>query len=229
MMPRVEKLRRENRQRGDSLYRTISYHHNHGQGMDLYKVGATLGCGTPALMDAGQLYYPYCFSSYEILDNGPLRTTVHLVYHPTTIGSDTAVVEHRYIQLDKGSNFNRVTVRYDGLTHPVTLATGVVVHTEGTEAPILTPDAVLYADPTENPRLHNSQLFVATLFPEGVGKTDLQQGHALGLVNNYQGQPYTYLSGSAWSRYDVRTMDEWQLRAQWALRQQVAPLKVVFK
>ena len=61
MMPAVEKLRKENRQRGDSLYRLNSYHNDHGRGMDLYKVGATLGCGTPALMVDGALQYPYCF------------------------------------------------------------------------------------------------------------------------------------------------------------------------
>ena len=58
MMPDVERLRKENRQRGDSLYRLNSYHHDHGRGMDLYKVGATLGCGTPALMDGEELVYP---------------------------------------------------------------------------------------------------------------------------------------------------------------------------
>ena len=110
MMPAVEKLRRENRQRGDSLYRTISYHNDHGQGMDLDKVGATLGCGTPALMDAdGNLVYPYCFKDYEVLDNGPLRTTVLLGYEKKAFNGDS-ITEHRIVSLDKGSNFNRCTV-----------------------------------------------------------------------------------------------------------------------
>jgi len=235
MMPAVEKLRRENRQRGDSLYRLTSYHNDHGRGMDLYKVGATLGCGTPALMEEGRLQYPYCFAACEILDNGPMRTTVHLTYHPARIGSDTAVVEHRYIQLDKGSNFNRVMVKYDGLTHATTLATGVVLHAEDKENILLGDNYVLYADPTDNPRVNNCQLFVGTLYPEGVSETkkvlferpwDGNEGHALGLKNDYYGDSFYYYFGSAWSKHDVRTMEEWKARAQWTLRSLKQPLKV---
>jgi hypothetical protein len=78
MMPEVERLRQENRQRGDSLYRLNSYHHDHGRGSDVYQVGATLGCGAPALMVDDELVYPYCFADYQMLDMGPLRMRVQL-------------------------------------------------------------------------------------------------------------------------------------------------------
>lgn len=238
MMPAVEKLRRENRQRGDSLYRLNSYHNDHGRGMDLYKVGATLGCGTPALMVDGKLNYPYCFRDCEILDNGPMRTKVHLTYHPARIGNDTAVVEHRYIELDKGSNFNRVVVKYDGLTQTVDLATGVVLHSEDKDNVELGSAYVLYADPTDNPRVNNCQLFVATLYPEGISETRKllfdkpsggNEGHALGVKNNYDGDSYTYYFGSAWSKYDIRTMQEWKARTEWTLRSLQQPLKTEWR
>ncbi|MCK8623501.1 DUF4861 family protein [Prevotella sp. E13-27] len=235
MMSAVEKLRRENWQRGDSLYRLNSYHNDHGRGMDLYKVGPTLGCGTPALMVDGELKYPYCFKSYEILDNGPMRTTVHLTYNPAVINGDSAVVEHRTIQLDKGSNFNKVTVSYEGLTKPVSFATGVVIHSEDKENVELGNDYVLYADPTDNPRVNNCQLFVAALFPKGVNETKKlmfnrpsggNEGHALGVLHAYSGEKYTYCFGSAWSKFDVRTMQEWQARSEWTLRSMCHPLNV---
>jgi hypothetical protein len=238
MMPAVEKLRRENRQRGDSLYRLNSYHNDHGRGMDLYQVGPTLGCGTPALMVGGQLQYPYCFKSCEILDNGPLRTKVHLTYHPAKIGSDTAVVEHRYVELDKGSNFNRVMVKYEGLTQSVELATGVVIHSADKESMVLDKDMVLYADPTDNPRVNNCQMFVGALFPEGVSETRKvlfdkpfsgNEGHVLGIQKDYYGSSFYYYFGSAWSKHDIRTMDEWKQRAEWTLRSLRQPLKVELK
>jgi hypothetical protein len=237
MMPAVDKLRKENRQRGDSLYRLNSYHHDHGRGMDLYKVGATLGCGTPALMLDGQLVYPYCFKDCQLLDNGPLRTTVALTYQKTAFGSDS-IVEHRIISLDKGSNFNRVTVWYDGLTKPAQLASGVVIHSEEKDAVVLGRDYVQYADPTDNVGYNNCYVYVAALFPDGVSKTEKQlfseprggnEGHALGIVNDYQGKPYTYYFGSAWSRYDVRTQDEWQQRIDWTMRSLRNPLTVEVK
>ncbi len=237
MMPTVEKLRRENRQKGDSLYRTISYHHDHGRGMDLYKVGATLGCGTPALMDGDNLVYPYCFKSYEVLDNGPLRTTVLLNYEKKAFNGDS-ITEHRLISLDKGSNFNRCTVWYTSMTKPARLASGVVIHSENKDGYVLGKDYIAYADPTDNPRVNNCQLFVATLYPKNEVQTKLlplaqpangNEGHALGIIDGYKGERYTYYFGSAWSKYDIRTMDEWQQRIAWTLRSIRQPLKVALR
>jgi len=237
MMPAVEKLRKENRQRGDSLYRLNSYHNDHGRGSDLYRVGATLGCGTPALIVDDELVYPYCFKMYKILDEGPLRFSVQLDYESKVIGEDT-ITEHRIITLDKGSNFNRSTVWYDGFTTVVELATGVVVHQEDRNSVVLAKDYVHYADPTDNIPVNNCQLFVAALFPDGVNETAIRQfkkvdsgavGHALGIVDNYSGLPYTYYFGSAWSKFDVRTQAEWQQRIDWKLRNVRQPLAVEIK
>ena len=237
MMPAVEKLRKENRQRGDSLYRLNSYHNDHGRGSDLYRVGATLGCGTPALIVDDELIYPYCFKTYRILDEGPLRFSVQLDYESKVIGEDT-ITEHRIITLDKGSNFNRSTVWYDGFTTVVELATGVVVHQEDRNSVVLAKDYVHYADPTDNIPVNNCQLFVAALFPDGVNETAIRQfkkvdsgavGHALGIVDNYSGLPYTYYFGSAWSKFDVRTQAEWQQRIDWKLRNVRQPLTIDIK
>ena len=234
MMPQVERLRKENRQRGDSLYRLNSYHNDHGRGMDLYKVGATLGCGTPALMQNGELVYPYCFKTAEVLDYGPLRMTVRLDYNPAVIAGDS-VTEHRIIQLDKGSNFCKSTVWYDGLQAAVSLASGVVVHSEAKRGVVLDKDYVLYADPTDNVQVNNCQLFVGTLYPNGVTETcqlplpqpnNGNEGHALGVQKDYRGEPFTYYFGSAWSKFDVRTLAEWRQRAEWTLRNLSQPLQV---
>ena len=234
MMPRVEQMRKENRAKGDLFYRSISYHNDHGRGMDLYKVGPTLGCGTPALLVDGQLVYPYCFQNYQILDNGPMRMSVAFDYQPTAVAGDT-IVEHRIVTLDKGSNFNRMTVWYEGLTKPQQLASGVVIHSEDKESVVLGKNYVQYADPTDNVSVNNCQLFVATLYPDGVSKTKKllfsqpsggNEGHALGIQNNYQGEPFTYYFGSAWSKYDVRNQQEWQQRIDWTLRLLSDPLQV---
>ena len=237
MMPEVERLRKENRQRGDSLYRLNSYHHDHGRGSDVYKVGATLGCGAPALMVDDELVYPYCFKDYQMLDMGPLRMRVQLNYNPTVLNGDT-ITEHRIITIDKGSNFNQTTVWYDGITMPVEFATGIVIHSEAKQGVVLGKEYIQYADPTDNVPVNNCQLFVATLFPNGVGETKFlplkekrsgSEGHAIGIVDNYTGEPYTYYFGSAWSKFDVRTQTEWQNRIDWTMRGIREPLKVSVK
>ena len=192
------------------IYLATSFHHDHGYGLDCYSVGPSLGCGAPALMKNGELIFPYCFKDYKILDNGPLRFTVELTYIPNSDG----VTEHRLISLDRGSHYNKIRVWYDGIKQPMEWASGVVLNGNGHLE--LGQDYVLYADPTDNPKVHQSQIYVGVLFPNGIDEAKMQKGkknHGLGIVRQYSGKPYTYYFGSAWSSYDVRTMTEWQLLA----------------
>ncbi len=215
------------------IRRHTSFHLDQGNGLDCYGVGSTLGCGTPALMVDGELQMPYCYKSYKILDNGPLRFTVELTFNPTKIRNDEHVVEHRLISLDKGSNFNKMTVWYDGLSKPCDLAAGVVIHSADTKSVVIGKNFVQYADPTEHPEEYGFQIYVAALFPNGADTKKLlfdkpfggNEGHAIGvkkaLKNN---ERYTYFFGSAWSEYDVRNQEEWQLRISHFMKAKERPL-----
>ena len=228
MMPTVDSLRRVNRHRGDSLYRINSYHHDHGRGLDPYKVGATLGCGAPALMLGDSIVMSYTFREYEILDSGPLRFAVHLTYNKVCVG-ENEVEEHRIIQLDKQSNFNSMTVWYEGLNSHLSFCSGVVIQREDPEPVVLAERYVSYTDPTDQPNVHQAPLYVAALFPNGTVETRQHRGHALGILKDYHGERYTYYFGSAWSKYDVRTPQEWQARIEWYLRSLATPLQVTVK
>ena len=212
-----------------------TYHFDHGYGLDCYKVGPTLGCGAPALMENGNLVMPYSYKEYKILDNGPLRFTVELVYNPTTANGMTNIVEHRILSLDKGSNFNKMTVWYEGLTKPIDMAAGVVIHQEDVSSIKCGRDFVAYADPTDNPAAQNFQIYVAALFPNGISDTKTLMydqprngaaGHAVGIFKNYHNaERYTYFFGSAWSKNDCRNFEEWILRINGFLDALHSPLE----
>lgn len=216
-----------------------SFHLDHGNGLDPYRVGATLGLGAPSLMVGKNQVLPYCYKDYRILDNGPLRFTVELTYNPSTVGDMKNVVEHRIISLDKGSNFNKMIVWYDGLTIPTDFATGFPIHEEDTETKTFAKDYVSYADPTDNVEVNNSQVYVGVLFPEGIDHTYYQlfdkkhdgaTGHALGLKRGLKNQEkYRYYFGAAWSKYDVRSYAEWQIHIKDYLDALKNPLKVEIK
>ena len=239
MKPVIAELKKTNKAAADSLNMITSYHFDQGHGLDCYKVGPTLGCGTPAMMIGDSILFPYCYKDYELLDNGPLRFTVKLVYNPTKVRGDENVIETRILSLDKGSNFNKMTVCYDGLKQAVDIASGVVIHTEDTESVVLGKDFVQYADPTDNPNGQNFQIYVAALFPKGlittkkvmyVNPTRGNSGHALGVVKDYKGgDKYTYYFGSAWSKYDCRNQQEWQLRIDSFVSGLRNPLNVIIK
>ena len=228
-----------NRKNDDETEILTSFHLDHGNGLDPYRVGATLGLGAPSLMVGKNQVLPYCYKDYRILDNGPLRFTVELTYNPSTVGDMKNVVEHRIISLDKGSNFNKMTVWYDGLTTPTDFATGFPIHEEDTETKTFAKDYVSYADPTDNVEVNNSQVFVGVLFPEGIDHTYYQlfdkkhdgaTGHALGLKRGLKNQEkYSYYFGAAWSKYDVRNYVEWQIRIKDYLDALKNPLQVEVK
>lgn len=232
----VEALRKAgNTAAADSLEELTTYHYDHGYGLDCYKVGPSLGCGAPALMDGNQIVFPYCYTQYEILDNGPLRFTVSLTYETKEFHGEQ-VTEHRLLSLDKGSNFNRQTVWYEGATKPIDVASGVVIHNEDTTSVYMEHPFVAYADPTDNPAGQNFQIYVGVVFPydqvqtlrvPNEGAANGINGHALAVRRGVQpGQRVTYYWGSAWSKYDCTNFLQWLMRIAELQENLRNPLKV---
>lgn len=224
----------------DDIERGISFHVDHGNGMDVYGVGPTLGGGTAALLDSlGSIVFPYCYADYEILDHGPLRFTVRLDYRPMAVDGDSAVVEHRLITLDRGSWLNRTTVSYDGLSTPRQLAPGIVVHDSNPDGYDLmeAEHAMAYADLTEDPANGNGTIYIGVVAPQSVAMryqalaepAGAAIGHILAPSTYTPGESYTYWWGSGWSKSGVTDMDAWKniLATRSALA--ATPLKAAVK
>ena len=192
-----------------------SIHADNGNGVDVYGVGPTLGCGTSALLNGGEIVYPWCYKEYEILDNGPLRFTVRLTYGPETVGSDTAVVETRLLSLDAGSYLNKVVVRYDGLSSGATAAAGIVVHKENPDDGFIDAGEGILAYPDlggSADRRHGlifcgvlrpggfDRAAYVTLNPDGSPISDGATGHLLGSCAYAPGSEFTYWFGSGWTK-----------------------------
>lgn len=199
-----------NKQAAREVDQSTSFHIDHGEGMDCYAVGPTLGLGAPALMVEGRLIYPYCFKEYKILENGPEKFEAELVYNPVMINGEQ-VVEHRLLSLEKGDFLNKMTVWYEGMTKTCDFATGIVLH--DANPPKMTSKYIVYEDPTENPKGNNGKIFTALKFDEKPDETKVfeQEGarHALALYHNYKGEPITYYFGAMWSKYKIHSLQEW--------------------
>ena len=207
--------------KADRLRDSISYHVDHGNGMDCYGVGATLGGGTAALLTDSGIVYPSCYKECEVLDNGPLRFTVKLEFNPLAVKGDTAVVETRLITLDAGSHLNRTAVSYSNLKESLPIVTGIVLHEpDGAVVADAAGGYMTYVDPTTGP--DNGKIFMGAAFPAVVkeAKTVLfpieekkmrnnADGHVL-VVSDYEpGADYVYYWGFAWDRADIKTAEAW--------------------
>lgn len=224
----------------DDIVRKISFHDDHGNGMDGYAVGATLGGGTAALINkAGGIVYPYCYESYEILDRGPLRFSVRLTYPPVEIdGRD--VKETRVISLDKGNWLNKTVLSYDGLGRDAEIFPeifqGIVVHSSNADGFILSSENkfVSYEDFTDAPEKGNGVVYVGIVSPDSERfifvprsspKKPTEQiydsiesvpgdgiGGHVGAVAELKSEDdeFVYYWGSGWSKGGVTDYAEWQ-------------------
>jgi len=95
----------------DKWYAAGDYHRDHGEGLDYYSVGMTLGAGDIAPFADDTVVFSKHYRTYEILDNGPLRTTFRLSYDPWQVGGRMVSVVKQFT-LDAGSQLNRVEVTY---------------------------------------------------------------------------------------------------------------------
>ena len=215
----IDSLRRIGQgEEANKLYQSVSYHVEHGNGLDCYKVGPTLGGGAAALLVDDAIVYPYCYvGEPEILDNGPLRFTVKLNYGPAAIKGDSAVAETRIISLDKGSQMNKTVVAYNGLTVATPVAAGIVIHPENPEAYVLDADNgyVTYTDLSDNIHNGNGEIYLGITFPNEMKEAKAvlfseeeskslrggASGHVLAVSEYKPNTEFTYYWGSGWSKY----------------------------
>ena len=208
------------------LYRNdprLSFHLDYGKGVDCYAVGPTLGCGTPAMLQNGEIRFPWCYESYKIMDKGPLRFTVQIDFPMTADG----ITEHRILSIEKGSNFVESVVWYDGLKQPTDVLAGFPIRPAGEETLVKGDNYIQYADPTIEPDRYQTQIYVALLFPDQKVDIDVLQQHGVGIFRSYtSSQRFHYFIGAAWSEFDVRSQAEWQLRINGFMQSKKNPLQI---
>jgi len=203
-----------------ALRESTSYHFDHGNGLDYYKVGPTLGAGTSALLVDSSLVYQYCYATQEVLDNGPLRFTVKLVYNPLAINGDSTV-ETRVISLDAGSQLNKAEISYTKIKKSSPLATGIVIHTGSKDYTMSAQKGyIAYADPKDSV---NGQIYIAAVFPANVKETkvmpfkgaeaskikDGADGHVMAISDYEPGSEFLYYFGAGWSKWGFKTSADW--------------------
>lgn len=215
------------------LHRDVyTYHRDRGQGMDAYTVGTTLGAGAPALMDGGNLIMPDVYEKAEIIENGPLRFRVRLQMY-----EQHGIRETRTFTQDKGTHLARVEVAYSGAAAGTPVASGIVVHKSQPTAYAINKKAgyIAYSDALDTPQGQNGQLFIGCYYPEKMKALKYQPlpeekaggiGHVLGITTLAADKPFTYYTGSAWSKYDVPTMAVWEQLLQHYADNIKNPLKV---
>mgnify|MGYP002624704333 CR=1 FL=1 len=240
------------RELADDVYQYgFCYHVDHGEGMDIYKVGATLGAGTNALLRGEDIIYPWCFRQAEVLDNGPLRLTVRLTFRPFSIGSDTddTLYETRILTLDAGSRMVRASISYSAdLPDAVTPICGIAVHKENPGAYAMdSKQGIIVYEDLGDPDIYRKKdrnrldpqkgrTFIGCIMPGSTGcrflpfarETSGAVGHVIAAAPAAS-HAVTYYFGYAWDRSDnaaIHSKEEWMTYLRQYAAQVSHPLKV---
>lgn len=183
----------------DEWYKTADYHKDHGEGLDYYAVGMTLGAGDIAPYVDDKISYSKHYREHEILENGPLRSSFKLTYEPWKVG-DRNVSVTKTITLDAGSQLNRVAVTYNFEGEdPLPVVAGIVLREDDGGKIIQQKDdgIAAYWEPAHG---DDGTLGVAVVTAEEVVDIFEAEAQLLTQMKVSNDKPIVYYSGGVWNK-----------------------------
>lgn len=211
-------------------YKEEDYHQDHGQGLDYYAVGQTLGVGDIALYFDDKIHFTKHYRKFKLLDNGPLRTTFQLIFEEEEISSNKISIT-KTITLDAGQQFNRTSVFVHNKTNissPVVF--GLARRAEEKPQVYFNPKnkSLTYWEPAVK---EFGQTGTALILPDS--KVEFLQENKkqfLLKTNIKSSKSITYYNGASWSKAGkLNSAEDWKNYVDGYAKRLKKPLKVKLK
>lgn len=187
---------------------SMSYHVDHGDGLDSYEVGHTPGDGGTAGWLDGAPVASRNASQVRITAMGPVRLRFEVDYPAWRVGNAT-LHQHKVVTLDAGSHFNRqvVTYRIEGAPRAI-VAAGVAVHA-GAE---LVHDGAARIAVWDTPQKASAGRIATALLlaPGETARYASTHDAAWALFDVADGGSIRFASGAGWSQGDMPDFQSWQ-------------------
>lgn len=193
-------VKRTNRMIINERYKTGDYHTDHGDGMDYYHVGYTLGAGNMAPYVKDTIRYSANYHRWKVLDNGPLRSTFQLIYDEWDTGLRN-VSAVKTISLDAGSQLSRVENVYSfDNDKPILLpvVVGIIKRTEAGNMLLNEQKGIMgYWEPTS---AKDGTTGVGSVFTTSITNMWVDKTQLLAKTSVKSGEPIVYYTGAAWDK-----------------------------
>ena len=179
------------------------YHKDEGEGMDMYQVGASRGCGGTGVWVNQQLYVSRNYKSWKVIANGPIRAIFELTYEAWP-AAGLMVSEVKRFTVDAGHNLDQIesTFSFSGVADIIVgLGLNKTPTDKGQEAKIaLSPNAATGSLTQWAVQKTNGSLGTAVIVPANFqGFAEDDRNHLL-LAKVSAGQPLRYYAGAGWSK-----------------------------
>ena len=191
------------------------YHHDEGEGIDMYNVGGSRGNGGTGIWDGKQLYVGANYSTWKVIANGPVRAIFELGYDAWD-AAGVKVSEVKRFSVDAGRYFDQVdsTFSFTG-AQQLQVAVGInkTPADKGQEPKVLFTRAA-----GDNALIQwveqrsNGAFGTAIILPAAAGAVYAEDvRNALIVAPVSAGKPLRYYVGAAWTRSgEFKTEQDWQ-------------------
>lgn len=208
------------------------YHKDQGEGMDMYNVGPSRGCGGTGVWDGKALHVGRNYKTWKVLANGPIRAIFELTYE-TWMANGVMVSETKRFTVDAGSNLDQIESTF-AITGAKQVTIGIGLNknpADKGQEPVITytksaPTASLtqWTVQKSNGALGTAVVLGSTELFEGFAEDDRNQ---LVLAKADAGQPLRYYAGAGWSKAgEFTTQEAWDAYVAAFAQRARAPVKV---
>jgi hypothetical protein len=209
------------------------YHKDEGEGMDMYQVGPSRGCGGVGIWDGQKLSVSRNYKTWKVLANGPIRAIFELAYDAWD-ANGVKISEIKRFTVDAGHNLDRMDSTFTvegGTAKELTVGIGLNKSPadKGQEPQIeFTPVKAIGALTQWTVQKTNGALGTAVIVPapafQGFAEDDRNQ---LVLAKATPGQPLRYYVGAGWSKAgEFTTKAAWDAYVAACAARAQSPVKV---
>lgn len=180
------------------------YHADQGEGMDMYQVGPSRGCGGTGVWDGRALHVSSNFKSARVIANGPIRAIFELSYD-TWAANGFYVSEVKRFIVDAGHQLDRIESTFAASGNRKEISVGIGLHKNPTDRG---QDPVIEVTRHETEGVlaqwvaqkTNDALGTAVIVPSGFTGFAEDERNLLALATAEPGKPLVYYAGAGWSR-----------------------------
>lgn len=208
------------------------YHKDEGEGMDMYQVGPSRGCGGTGIWDGKQLFVSRNYQTWKVVANGPIRAIFELAYAPWE-ANGVKVAEVKRFTVDAGHNLDQIESTFtvvEGSARELTVAIGLNKKPgdKNQDAKVeLSAVAAQGSIAQWIVQKTNGQLGTAVVVPDSSLGFAADESNELVLATAIPGRPLRYLAGAGWSKAgEFTTKAAWDAYVADCTARAKSPLKI---
>jgi hypothetical protein len=207
------------------------YHHDEGEGMDMYQVGVSRGCGGTGVWDGKTLHTSRNYKTWKIIANGPIRSIFELTYE-TWNANGIYVAETKRFTVDAGHNLDRIDSTFSvagGGAKEITVGVGLnktPADKNQDEKITTTPVAADGSLAQWVEQKTNGMLGTAIIVPASSTAAEDDRNQLL-LAKVAAGGTLTYYAGAGWSKAgEFTTVESWNAYVAACAARAKSPVRV---